>query len=63
MGRIMYEPGKKLVIRENNRERTVIVEDLLADEEGNKLRVRDLDSHATRVIKPEEHVIVEHLED
>jgi hypothetical protein len=63
MGHILYEPGKKIVIREANRERTVIVEDLVEDEEGNKIRVRDLDTHARRVINPKEFTIVESLED
>ena len=59
----MYEPGQKIVIREANRERTVIIEDLVEDEEGNKLLIRELDTHSRRTIKPGEHVIVEHLED
>lgn len=63
MGNIMFETGKRYVIREDNRERTVIVEDLVADNEGNKLRVRELNSHYTKVIDPNEHTIVESLED
>lgn len=63
MAHRMYERGQKLVIRENNRERHVIVEDLVADEEGNKLLIRELDTHARRTIDPKQSTIVEHLED
>lgn len=59
----MYEPGKKIVIREADRERAVIIEDLVEDEEGNKLLIRELDTHARRKINPSDHIIVEQLED
>jgi hypothetical protein len=63
MGNIMYEQGKKLVLRETNRERRVIIEDLVADDEGNKLRVRDLETNSMRTIDPTKMTIVEDLED
>ena len=60
----MYEKGQKVVLRSNTQpDRVVIVEDLVADDEGNKLRVREPGSHSTWVVNPMKQVIVEQLED
>ena len=60
----MYEKGQKLVIRsEAQGDRVVLVEDLIADDEGQKLKVRDLNTNVSRVVNPHTQTVVEHLED
>lgn len=61
----MYEKGQKLAIRNRNggEEEVVLVEDIIADEEGMKLKVRSPKTHHTRIVNPQEQQIVEQLED
>lgn len=60
----MYEKGQRIAIRkEGGEEEVVLVEDLIADEDGMKLKVRHPGTHHTRIVNPQEQRIVEHLED
>ena len=63
-GGAMYEPGQRLVIRKDDgTEQMVLVEDVLADNGGQKLRVKDVETGVSSVVSPMETTIVEHLED
>jgi hypothetical protein len=60
----MYEPGQRIVIRKDDgAEQMVLVEDVLADNGGQKLRVKDVETGVSSVVSPMETTIVEHLED
>ena len=59
----MYQKGQRVVIRTDDSEKVVLVEDILASEDGQKLRVKDPTTGITQVVNPVEDNIVEHLED
>lgn len=62
----MYEKGQRIVIRSGNRsDQMVLVEDIIADQNGQKLKVKDPSTGAIRVVDPfnTDEQIVEHLED
>jgi hypothetical protein len=60
----MYEKGQRLVIRDQKYgDQMVIVEDIIADEQGQKLKVKDPVTHLIRVVDPFQQTVVEHLED
>jgi hypothetical protein len=59
----MYEKGQRVVIRTETGERVRIVEDIIMGEDGQKLKVRDPNTHLVEVVNPVEDNIVEHLED
>jgi hypothetical protein len=60
----MYHEGQKVVVRDNNgSEKVSLVEDVISDNGGQMLRVKDLDTGVSRVVNPQDQPIVEHLED
>jgi len=60
----MYEKGQQVVIRSETRgDEVVIVEEVLVDNGGQKLRVKNQGNGVSRVVDPYEDTIVEHLED
>lgn len=60
----MYEAGQRIVIRkEDGTEQVVLVEDILLDDRGQRLRVRDVVTGGSMVVSPQETIIVEQLED
>jgi hypothetical protein len=59
----MYEEGQRVVIRKNGTEQVGIVEEVMIDTGGQKLRVKDPSTGQSRVVNPVEDTIVEHLED
>jgi hypothetical protein len=60
----MYHEGQKVVVRDSRGgERVALVEDIISDNGGQMLRVKDLDTGMSRVVNPQEQPIVEHLED
>lgn len=59
----MYEKGQRVVIRTPQDEKVMLVEEILIGDDGQKLRVKDPTTGATRVVNPVEDTIVEHLED
>jgi hypothetical protein len=60
----MYERGQRIVIRsESKGDQMVLIEDIIADQNGQKLKVKDPSTGAIRVVDPGNQVVVEHLED
>ena len=62
----MYEKGQRIAIRrQTGEEDVVLVEDIAADDNGLKLKVRHPGTHHTFIVDPNEEGqdIVEHLED
>lgn len=60
----MYEKGQRIVIRsERYGDEMVLIEDIIADQGGQKLKVKDPTTGVTRVVDPFQQTIVEHLED
>lgn len=62
----MYEKGQRIVIRSNRHgDEMVLIEDIIADQHGQKLKVKDPSTGAIRVVDPssKDQHIVEHLED
>ncbi len=60
----MYEKGQRIVIRSDKQgDQMVLVEDIIADQNGQKLKVKDPSTGAIRVVDPFSQNIVEHLED
>jgi hypothetical protein len=60
----MFEKGQRVVIRSDTRgDEMVLVEDVIADQEGQKLKVKNPNTGAIRVVDPYEQIVVEHLED
>ena len=59
----MYKAGQRVVVREHDLEKVAIVEEVLIDNGGQKLRVKEVDTGLSRVVNPIEQTIVEQLED
>jgi hypothetical protein len=59
----MYTEGQRVVIREKDTEKMAIVEDVICDNGGQVLRVKELETGVSRVVNPVESTIVEQLED
>jgi len=59
----MYQKGQRVVIRTDDHEKVMLVEDLLAGDDGQKIRVKDPVTGVTQVVNPVTDDIVEHLED
>jgi hypothetical protein len=60
----MFEKGQRVVIRSESRgDEMVLVEDIISDQEGQKLKVKDPQTGAVRIVDPYEQIVVEHLED
>lgn len=61
----MYEQGQRIVIRDKvtGHEEVAVVEEVLLEHDGAKLRVKDPRTGTTRTVNPVEQNILEHLED
>lgn len=59
----MYQEGQQVVIRKDGTEQVGIVEEVMVDNGGQKLRVKDPSTGLSQVVNPVEDTIVEHLED
>ena len=60
----MYEKGQRVVMRpKDGPDKMVIIEDIIATDEGLQLKVKDPETHVRRMVDPYKQNIVEHLED
>lgn len=59
----MYQKGQRVVVRTDINEKVMLVEDIIATEEGQQLKLKDPVTGVTQMVNPVEDNIVEQLED
>ena len=59
----MYQKGQRVVVRTDTHEKMMLVEDLLATEDGQQLKLKDPNTGVIQIVNPVQETVVEHLED
>jgi hypothetical protein len=59
----MYQKGQRVVVRAGDNERVMLVEDIIATDDGQQLKLKDPITGLTQMVNPVEDNIVEQLED
>lgn len=59
----MYQKGQRVVVRTEDREQVMLVEDIIATDDGQRLKLKDVATGLTQMVNPVEDNIVEQLED
>jgi hypothetical protein len=59
----MYQKGQRVVVRTEGNEQVMLVEDIIATDDGQRLKLKDPTTGVTQMVNPVEDNIVEQLED